>query len=73
MQTPPYADKVFVPIASLASRLGISSTWLAAEAMAGRLPSLQIGRRRLYHVESVSEALLQRTAADGAQEDAVAD
>ena len=48
---------------ALARRLSLPTTWLKAEAAAGRIPSLQAGRRVLFNAEAVENCLVQRAAA----------
>lgn len=58
-------------LSMLARRLkayGVTQAWLKAEAEAGRIPSLQIGRRRVVDAESVEAALLARARGDDASE-----
>jgi hypothetical protein len=52
-------------------RFGLSLNWLKAEAEAGRIPSLRIGRKFVFDPEAVEQALLQR--ARGSVECAVAE
>jgi len=54
--------KPYLPLEPAASTLGVPRTWLRREADAGRIPCLRIGRRRLFDVESVREALRNRAA-----------
>ena len=42
--------------------LGVSSTWLRAEADAGRVPALQAGKTYLFNLEAVKKALLKRAS-----------
>ena len=51
----------FVSITEVARRVGVPMTWLRDEAKAGRVPHLQTGRRLLFNVEVVEQALLERT------------
>lgn len=51
----------FLSLNQLAARLGLPAAWLKAEADARRIPSLHAGRRQLFHIESVTRALLTRT------------
>lgn len=51
-----------VSIDELARRLGLSKRWLRAEATARRIPFLKAGRRRLFNVEAVRQALAVRAA-----------
>ena len=50
----------FIPLEPLASKLGLPQYWLKAEADAGRIPCLKIGRRRLFNADAVRLALLDR-------------
>lgn len=54
----------FVPLREAATRLGLPMTWLEAEAKAGRIPHLKAANRRLFHVDAVERALLDRAAAN---------
>lgn len=47
----------------LARRLQLSQSWLHEEADRGRIPFLQAGRRRLYNLQAVEQALLDRASA----------
>ena len=47
----------FVSTEELADRTGLSSAWIKREAAAGRLPSLRIGRRRMFEYAVVCEAI----------------
>ncbi len=51
-----------VPLRPLAKRLCLTTTWLKAEAEAGRLPHLRAGRRVLFNVDAVQQHLLHRAA-----------
>lgn len=50
----------FVSITEASRRFGVPITWLKAEVEAGRIPSLRVGRRLLFNLESVEQALLDR-------------
>ena len=52
----------FVPLREAAIRLGLPMTWLESEAKAGRIPHLKAANRRLFHVDAVERALLDRTS-----------
>jgi hypothetical protein len=54
------ARPIFVHGRTAAATLGIPYTWLEEEAEHGRLPHVQAGRSRLYNVEAVAAALLNR-------------
>ena len=55
-------DEGFIPLEPLASKLGLPRNWLRAEADAGRIPCLKIGRRRLFNLETVRLILGGRAA-----------
>ena len=52
--------ETFVPLTTLAYRTGLSTSWLRAEAEAGRIPSLKVGRRLMFNIATVEAALLER-------------
>jgi hypothetical protein len=52
---------IYISAMELASELGLPLAWLKTEAKAGRIPSLRVGRRQLFNVESVRRALADRT------------
>lgn len=54
----------------MARRLGVTATWLRAEAAAGRVPSLRAGTRFLFEPAAVEDALAARAAkpADNGEE-----
>ena len=45
-----------------AEHLCLPIGWLKDEALAGRVPCLRVGRRTLFNIEAVREALLKRAA-----------
>ena len=51
-----------VNVHDLAERLNLPARWLRAEALAGRLPVLRVGRRLRFNVDAVEQALLERAA-----------
>lgn len=51
-----------VSLDSLAATLHLSRPWLRAEADAGRIPFLEVGRRRLFNVEAVRRVLAQQAS-----------
>jgi hypothetical protein len=51
-----------LPLNRLAARLRLPSDWLKAEAMAGRIPCLRVGRRLLFNAEAVEHSLAQAAA-----------
>ncbi|HUY89265.1 MAG TPA: hypothetical protein VMV10_11065 [Pirellulales bacterium] len=46
----------------MARRLGITQTWLRAEADAGRVPCLRAGTRYLFAAAAVEKALAERAS-----------
>jgi hypothetical protein len=46
-------------VSATASKLGVTQKWLLAQAEAGIIPSLLIGRKRLFNVEAVRAALAE--------------
>jgi hypothetical protein len=52
----------FKPLHVAATHLGVPVTWLRAEAEAGRVPHLKIGRRFMFNVEAVERHLVDRAA-----------
>lgn len=55
----------FIPLAEISGRLGVPLAWLRAEAKAGRIPTVRIGRRWLGKLHDV-EAALDARAKQGA-------
>ena len=49
-----------LPLNRLADRLRLPAKWLKAEAEVGRIPCLRVGRRMLFSLEAVEQALLQQ-------------
>ncbi len=47
-----------------ARRLGVTATWLRAEADAGRVPCLRAGTRYLFDLDALTEALAERIVAE---------
>ena len=54
-----------VTLEELARRLPVSKRWLQREAIAGRIPSLRAGNRRLFNQDAVRRALAERAAKNG--------
>jgi len=52
----------FIPLDVLALKLALPGKWLRQEVDAGRIPYLQVGRRRLFDLETVRAALVKRSA-----------
>ncbi len=61
MKLAPSTKGSFVSARCAAMRLGVPVNWLRAQADAGRLPHLRIGRRLLFPVEAVEAELLSRS------------
>lgn len=57
----------FLPLKRAAARLGVPAAWLRAEAEAGRVPHLRVGRRLLVNLQLVESALRDRCAAKPAR------
>jgi hypothetical protein len=51
-------------LSRLSARLRLPRDWLRAEALAGRIPCLQIGRRLLFNPIAVEAALGTRAATE---------
>jgi hypothetical protein len=46
----------------LAAQLRLPREWLRAEALAGRLPCLRVGRKLLFNLSAVERELAERAA-----------
>jgi excisionase family DNA binding protein len=46
----------------LAARLRLPRDWVRREAMAGRLPCLRVGKKLLFNLAAVEQALADRAA-----------
>ncbi|MHC4947206.1 MAG: hypothetical protein ACYTG1_02945 [Planctomycetota bacterium] len=55
----------FINLQQLARRLGLPMAWLRAEAEAGRLPCLRAGRRLMFNITEVEDALARRDDREG--------
>lgn len=55
-------DHLIVSIQELSRRLRLSKRWLHSEAVAGRIPSLRAGQRRLFNIDAVIRAIAARAA-----------
>lgn len=53
-------DHRLVTLYELADALELPAKWLAAEAKAGRVPHLEIGRKLMFSAEAVRLALFER-------------
>ncbi len=47
----------FITLGELSDRTGLPVAWLRREASAGRLPSVTIGRRRMFDLDAVVRAI----------------
>ncbi|MFC1762239.1 hypothetical protein ACFL6U_09175 [Planctomycetota bacterium] len=56
------ASKDTISLNRLAYELNLPFGWLKREAEAGRIPSLRIGRRRLFNLDAVTTTLSERAA-----------
>jgi hypothetical protein len=54
--------KDLLTLPRLALHLCLPRDWLRAEAMAGRLPCLRVGRKLLFNVSAVEQILADRAA-----------
>lgn len=50
----------FESLDQVATRFGVPSNWLRAEAIAGRIPCLKAGRRMLFNAAAVETELAAR-------------
>ena len=53
-------ERKFVSALGLSNILGLPLAWLKAEAKAGRIPSLMVGRRRMFDANYVRHILAER-------------
>lgn len=53
---------ILIPLEPLATRLCLPRAWLRAEVDAGRIPFLQVGRRRVFDEVAVRKVLAVRAA-----------
>jgi hypothetical protein len=60
-----YLPESFLPLRRAAVRLGVPAAWLRAEADAGRVPHLRVGRRLLVNPQAVERVLLERAQQAG--------
>lgn len=56
-----------LPLGPMARRIRVTTTWLRAEADAGRVPCLKAGKRYLFAPEAVERTLAER-AANGSED-----
>ncbi len=57
--------ETFLPLRQAAVRLGVPAAWLRTEAKADRIPSLRAGRRVLFNIPLVEQALFARAQRQG--------
>jgi hypothetical protein len=50
---------MYVTVGRLSSELNLPAAWLKAEARAGRIPCLRVGRRLMFDMAAVLRALAQ--------------
>jgi hypothetical protein len=55
-------------LSRMARRIGVPAAWLRAQADAGRVPCLRVGKRYLFHVCTVQEAVARMAANPNAKE-----
>lgn len=55
-------DATLLTLHELAKRLRVPKTWLRREVVAGRVPFLRAGRRRLFNADAVTTVLAERAA-----------
>ena len=53
-------NHTFKTLEQLAEYTGLSAKWLREQAQAGGIPSLRMGRRLMFHQETVERALIQQ-------------
>lgn len=60
---PPANASRLLTVADVAERLGVTKEWVWAQARAGRIPHVQLGRYRRFREEAIDE-WLRRLEAD---------
>ena len=60
-------SELFLPLRRAAVRLGVPAAWLRAEADAGRVPHLRVGRRLMVNPQAVERVLLDRARQAGGE------
>ncbi len=58
-------QQAYVSLTALSRRIGLSATWLKAEAEADRVPHLWVGRRLMFNAAEVERVLLDRARLKG--------
>ena len=61
--------KTLLSLRAQADRLKLPVSWLRAEALAGRIPCLKVGRRLLFNPDAVERSLLRRAEGNGDDHD----
>ncbi len=54
-------SKTYIPLNTLAYSLGLPQAYVKREADAGRIPFVRAGRRRMFNLEQVEQALHNRS------------
>lgn len=54
----------FVSLHTLSQQLGLSAAWIKAQARVGKIPSLRMGRRLMFNLQDVQDALIEQTKAN---------
>ena len=60
-----YENTQLLSLPELARALNLPESWIKAEANAGRIPHLRIGKRYRFNSETVIRALAERAAKGG--------
>ena len=63
-------DTLLSPIHVTARTLGVPESWLRAEATSGRIPYLRVGRRYMFSLDLVQQAVLDVMTPAGRHEGA---
>ena len=58
-------ENELISLIGLARELNLPPAWLKAEASAGRLPHLRVGKRLRFNREPVARALAERAGREG--------
>jgi hypothetical protein len=59
------ARETFITVKHAATRLGVPAAWLIAEAKAGRIPSLKVGKRIFVSPSLVEQSLIEQSKQAG--------
>lgn len=57
-------DTRYQTLGELARQLRLPAAWLRREADAGRIPCLRAGKARMFDIDAVREALIERQRAE---------